>query len=68
MILDAIAARPDAIVLCPCSTDQTVPYAEQIEQAGIRLVLADSTMDQPMGSAGSGYWITTQPGISLEVI
>ncbi|MEI3521677.1 MAG: substrate-binding domain-containing protein [Anaerosacchariphilus sp.] len=26
-------------------------YAEQIEQAGIRLVLADSTMDQPMGSA-----------------
>lgn len=51
MILDAIAARPDAIVLCPCSTDQTVPYAEQIEQAGIRLVLADSTMDQPMGSA-----------------
>lgn len=51
MILDAIAARPDAIVLCPCSTDQTVPYAEQIEQAGIRLILADSTMDQPMGSA-----------------
>ena len=51
MILDAIAARPDAIVLCPCSTDQTVPYAEQIEQAGIRLVLADSTMDQPIGSA-----------------
>ena len=51
MILDAIAARPDAIVLCPCSTDQTVAYAEQIEQAGIRLVLADSTMDQPMGSA-----------------
>ena len=40
-----------SIVLCPCSTDQTVPYAEQIEQAGIRLVLADSTMDQPMGSA-----------------
>ena len=34
-----------------CSTDQTVAYAEQIEQAGIRLVLADSTMDQPMGSA-----------------
>ena len=51
MILDAIAARPDAIVLCPCSTDQTVPYAEQIEQAGIRLILANSTMDQPMGSA-----------------
>ena len=51
MILDAIAPKPDAIVLCPCSTDQTVPYAEQIEQAGIRLVLADSTMDEPMGSA-----------------
>ena len=51
MILDAIAAEPDAIVLCPCSTDQTVPYAKQIEEAGIRLILADSTMDEPMGSA-----------------
>ena len=51
MILDAIASEPDAIVLCPSSTDQTAAYAEQIEKAGIRLVLADSTMDEPMGSA-----------------
>ena len=51
MILDAIASKPDAIVLCPSSTDQTAAYAEQIEKAGIRLVLADSTMDEPMGSA-----------------
>ena len=51
MILDAIAAQPDAIVLCPCSTDQTVPYAEQIEEAGIRLILADSTMDEGLGAA-----------------
>ena len=51
MILNAIATKPDAIVLCPCSTDQTVPYAKQIEEAGIRLILADSTMDEPMGSA-----------------
>lgn len=51
MILDAIAAKPDAIVLCPCSTDQTVEYAKQIEKAGIALILADSTMDEAMGSA-----------------
>lgn len=51
MILDAIASKPDAIVLCPSSTEQTAAYAEQIEKAGIRLVLADSTMDEPMGSA-----------------
>lgn len=51
MILEAIESKPDAIILCPCSTDQTVAYAQQIEQAGIRLILADSTMDEELGSA-----------------
>lgn len=52
MILDAIAARPDAIVLCPCSTDQTVAYAEQIEQAGIAGGFYHGSAH---GQRGSGY-------------
>ena len=67
MILDAIASKPDAIVLCPSSTDQTAAYAEQIEKAGIRLVLADSTMDEPMGSA-VGPPIIMRPVISWAAI
>lgn len=51
MIEEAIESRPDAIVLCPCSTDLTVEYAEAIEKAGIRLVLADSTMKEEVGCA-----------------
>lgn len=51
MILEAIAAKPDAIVLCPCSSEETTPYAEAIEKAGIRLIIADSTMDEELGSA-----------------
>lgn len=51
MIEEAIESRPDAIVLCPCSTDLTVGYAEAIEKAGIRLVLADSTMKEDLGCA-----------------
>ena len=49
MILDAIADRPDAIVLAPGSSEETLPYARQIEEAGIPLVLLDSTME---GKAG----------------
>ena len=51
MILEAIAAKPDAIVLCPCSSEETMPYAEAIEKADIRLIIADSTMDEELGSA-----------------
>lgn len=51
MILDAIQAKPDAIVLCPCSSEETIPYAEAIEKAGICLVVADSTMDKELGTA-----------------
>ncbi len=49
MILDAIADRPDAIVLAPGSSEETLPYARQIEEAGIPLVLLDSTMEEKAG-------------------
>lgn len=51
MILDAIAEKPDAIALTPSSFEETIPYAEQIEEAGITLVLMDSTMEKEMGDS-----------------
>lgn len=51
MILEAAAQKPDAIVLAPCSSDATLPYARQIEEAGITLVLLDSTMEEEAGEA-----------------
>lgn len=46
MILEAIEERPDAIALAPGSYEETIPYAEKILEAGIRLVLVDSTMEE----------------------
>lgn len=51
MILDAIEERPDAIALTPSSFEETIPYAQKIEEAGITLVLMDSTMEQDMGES-----------------
>lgn len=51
MILDAIEQNPDAIALTPSSFDETIPYAEKIEEAGITLVLMDSTMEKDMGES-----------------
>ena len=49
MIEDAIALEPDAIVLIPSDVKLTVPYAKKIEEAGIKLILMDSVMDEKMG-------------------
>lgn len=49
MILEAIRQKPDAIALTPCSFDETAPYAEKIEEAGIVLVVVDSVMDRELG-------------------
>ena len=51
MILEAIAQKPDAIALTPSGYQETIPYAEQIEEAGITLVLMDSTMEKEMGES-----------------
>ena len=49
MIEEAIAMKPDAIVLIPSDVKLTVPYATKIEEAGIKLILMDSVMDEEMG-------------------
>ena len=49
MIEDAIAKKPDAIVLIPSDVKLTVPYARKIEEAGIKLILMDSVMEEAMG-------------------
>lgn len=51
MILEAIEEKPDAIVLAPCSSIETLPYARMIEEEGIRLILVDSTMEEEAGEA-----------------
>lgn len=50
LILAAIEARPDAIVLAPISYEETLPYARMIEEAGIPLILIDSLMEEPAGA------------------
>ncbi len=49
LILDAIEARPDAIVLAPIRYEETLPYARMIEEAEIPLILIDSFMKEPVG-------------------
>ena len=51
MILEAIEEKPDAIALTPSSYEATLPFAEQIEVAGITLVLMDSTMEKDIGES-----------------
>lgn len=51
MILDAIAEKPDAIVLAPISYEETLPYAREIEEAGISLTLMDSSMAEEAGES-----------------
>ncbi len=55
MILDAIACRPDAIVLCPCSTDQTVAYAEQIRTGRNPAGAGGFYHGSAHGQRGGGY-------------
>ncbi len=49
MIEEAIEMRPDAIVLAPCDYTKTVPYAKKVEEAGIKLVILDSVMEEEAG-------------------
>ena len=49
MIEDAIAMQPNAIVLAPCDYTKTTPYAQKVIDAGIKLLILDSTMDKDFG-------------------
>ena len=51
LIQKAVAMKPDAIALAPASYTHTGAYAAKIEEAGIKLVLVDSVMEEAMGSA-----------------
>lgn len=51
LIQKAIEEKPDAIVLAPCSSDRTLPFARQIEEAGITLIQIDSVMEEEAGAA-----------------
>lgn len=50
MIEQAIEMKPDAIALAPSNYTETEKYAGKIEEAGIRLILVDSVMEEEMGS------------------
>lgn len=49
LIREAIALKPDAIILAPSSYTETVPYAKEIEGSKIEFVLVDSLMEEAMG-------------------
>lgn len=49
MIEEAIAKKPDAIALIPSSYTMTISYAKKIEEAGIKLILLDSVMEEEIG-------------------
>lgn len=51
LIEEAIAMKPDAIMLVPASYTKTAEYAKKIEKSGIELVLVDSVMEEQMGSS-----------------
>lgn len=51
LIDEAIAMKPDAIMLVPASYTKTAEYAKKIEKSGIELVLVDSVMEEQMGSS-----------------
>lgn len=42
----AVKQEPDAILLSPCSYTETTEYAKKIKDAGIPLVLIDSSVDE----------------------
>lgn len=51
LIADAIALKPDAILLSPADNEKTLPAAKKIKEAGIKLILIDSQMAEPIEDA-----------------
>lgn len=52
LVEQAIAEKPQAIVLAPADNDLLVPVAEKVRQAGIKLVVIDSPLD---GNPGDSF-------------
>lgn len=51
LIEEAIAEKPDAILLSPADNEKTLPAAKKIKEAGIKLILIDSQMSEPIEDA-----------------
>lgn len=51
LIEKAIAQNPDAILLSPAENEKTLPAAKKIKEAGIKLILIDSQMKEPIEDA-----------------
>lgn len=51
LIEKAIAQNPDAILLSPAENEKTLPAAKKIKEAGIKLILIDSQMEEPIEDA-----------------
>lgn len=51
LIEKAIALNPDAILLSPAEKQKTLPAAKKIKEAGIKLVLIDSEMEESIGDS-----------------
>ncbi|MFA9377041.1 MAG: substrate-binding domain-containing protein [Lachnotalea sp.] len=51
LIEEAIAQKPDAILLSPADNIKTLPAAKKVKAAGIKLILIDSQMEEPVENA-----------------
>ena len=51
LIEEAITEKPDAILLSPADNEKTLPAAKKIKEAGIKLILIDSRMEEPIEDA-----------------
>ena len=50
----AIADQPDMIILATADSDALLPYAKEIREKGIKLILVDSGLSEPVGSCFVG--------------
>lgn len=52
LILAAIEQEPDAILLSPCRYSEETDVAKKVKEAGIKLILVDSFIDEDIQDAG----------------
>jgi ribose transport system substrate-binding protein len=51
LIEEAITQKPDAILLSPAENEKTLTAAKKVKEAGIKLILIDSKMAEPIEDA-----------------
>lgn len=50
LIEQCIGERPDAMLIAPADAERSVDVLQRVTDSGIRLILVDSTVDEPVGS------------------